>query len=600
MRRPFAVILILALVVSAVAWPAAPGHATDPLTYTEVGAATWTVTAGSWQNYDIYTAQSVPKGAICEIVVANTAAGSECTGGVRADGSSLNRYFSIHEAESGGVSTVTMLVKSDPTTGYIECYDGADIAFYLMGYYQGVDYYELFDSYALTSATGWYDLGLSAPGGNLVHTVVLENLQQDTNWEQGVRAKGSSYQRSIKLHEAEAGGGSQVLWYVKSDASDVIQYYSNSATSKALYDIGYFGTTVYFVEYFDYSGGEYYVLSNTWTDKDVGAYWAGTDAYVHVFLSYHSDAANEHNVGIRTNGSGQNRYILLQEDEETSGVGYPFYTAAVDPDVNGIIEVGDSDSLSYQEHRDTGYIYASAGTTYNKAASLAVDWSGSASRAWTINKAASLAVDFAGVASRAWVINRAADVAVNFAWEATAFKSIERAAGLVIDIAVDASRSAIFRRSAAVVLDWAGLAARSVTFNRAADVAVSWAGQASRTVEYARAATASFIVELNAGRVATYARQASLDVAGAFSAVVELIHEGIGTVYERGAGLAITFTANGARVVTWARNAAQAFGFNFAGLYGEFGGGGVSQSGAWLLLIVFILIPVGLVLTRRR
>jgi hypothetical protein len=101
------------------------------------------VPAGTgWQDYDIFTNKSVPKGAVAEIVCANTNDAAARTLGVREDGSAINRYVMPHEAEGLGGSHVTMLVTVDASTGLIETYcdSTTGVTFYLTGYWTGVTF----------------------------------------------------------------------------------------------------------------------------------------------------------------------------------------------------------------------------------------------------------------------------------------------------------------------------------------------------------------------------------------------------------------------------------------------------------------------------
>ncbi|MFA5293665.1 MAG: endo-1,4-beta-xylanase, partial [Phycisphaerae bacterium] len=92
----------------------------------------WTPGNTGWTTKDL--SGEVPANAVAEIAIANIAADSLAIGGVRARGSSLNRYASMHEAEDGGRDFVTMTVQVDPNCE-IETYaDNTDrIRFVLLG-----------------------------------------------------------------------------------------------------------------------------------------------------------------------------------------------------------------------------------------------------------------------------------------------------------------------------------------------------------------------------------------------------------------------------------------------------------------------------------
>lgn len=187
-----------------------------------------TTPASTWNNYDIYTNLAVPKGSVVEIVLCNLEAGTEQTMGVRKDGSTLDRYFSIHEAESGGESTVTMVVQVDSSTGLIEVYTTSTTNYFrVLGYFTNSAYTEEWSSTTASGGLSWIDWDLGTDN-SLVHTIVAQSLQQDVLFGHGLRTNGdTAIDFTVNAHEPEAGGGSQVMWYVKSDSSDIIEYYVN-------------------------------------------------------------------------------------------------------------------------------------------------------------------------------------------------------------------------------------------------------------------------------------------------------------------------------------------------------------------------------------
>ncbi len=69
-----------------------------------------------WQEYDIYTNKSVPKGAIALIRMGHTVTTASRTLGVRTDGSSLNRYIQLSYSSGGNIG-YTAFVKVDSSTG---------------------------------------------------------------------------------------------------------------------------------------------------------------------------------------------------------------------------------------------------------------------------------------------------------------------------------------------------------------------------------------------------------------------------------------------------------------------------------------------------
>jgi len=227
---------------------------------------------GVWTDYDIFTNHGVPKGAIVEIALCNGTLANENLMGVRADGSALNRYISIHEAEDGGEVVYTMPVKVHSTTGLIEVYmeDVSDLhSFRILGYFTGCDFIETMATTAISTIGAWTDLDLGTANSR-VHSVIISSANQDVSWNGGVRTKGSSLERKLSyIHEPEANGGSGLMFYVKSDASDIIQYWINEGTSKSLIDLGYFGQETDFVENWQaFEAG----LSATWNSLTLPAW----------------------------------------------------------------------------------------------------------------------------------------------------------------------------------------------------------------------------------------------------------------------------------------------------------------------------------------
>ena len=206
---------------------------------------------GVWGNYDVTTNKGIPKGAIVEIAFCMEQTGTENTMGIRTDGSALNRYILIHEAEGGGQVLYTMPVKVHSTTGIIEAYhsDVSDLDnFRILGYFTNCDFTEAFGSNAVATINTWTDLDLGTHGG-LVHSVILSSQEQDVGFTGGIRTNGGAdLTRSLVIHEPEAGGESGFMFYVKSDVSDVIEYYISDTTTKLVYDLGYFDSAVDFVE----------------------------------------------------------------------------------------------------------------------------------------------------------------------------------------------------------------------------------------------------------------------------------------------------------------------------------------------------------------
>jgi hypothetical protein len=223
--------------------------------YTELDPSTknWagTGTDEAWGDYDLYTNEGVPKGAVAEIIIANTAAGTENITGIRTDGSGLARYVDIHEAEGGGETHVRMFVTCHATTGLIEVYgeDISDAIFYVVGYWTGVTFTELADTFAANGSGSWGDeiLATAACAGKVCH-IIARNNEDNVNNTMGVRANGSSLERKFNLHEPETGGANSADFLVQADSNYTIDVYSEDATNANFLNTGYFGTELDFTE----------------------------------------------------------------------------------------------------------------------------------------------------------------------------------------------------------------------------------------------------------------------------------------------------------------------------------------------------------------
>lgn len=306
--------------------------------YTELAPAVFAPANTDWQNYDIYTTNGVPKGAVAEIVVYNLNASAEYIGGVRTDGSALNRYLTIHEAEGGGISTCTFYVKVDSSTGLIETYanNTTNIRFALIGYWTGVDFTEAWGQLTAAGTGSFEDERLAQ--ANRVYAVTAVNAEETTN-SMGVRTDGSAIDRRFNMHEAEAGGVHAMTWIVKTDGDGDIEIYVADTTNNYFYNQGYFGSELDFVE----KWSKYDAGSTGWQDADLTADLDQDGRYVSFYCA-HGEAEAEYYCGVRANGGAVgNRYLQVHESEEaatsTDNSGFNGFTATAKSDSSGIVDV---------------------------------------------------------------------------------------------------------------------------------------------------------------------------------------------------------------------------------------------------------------------
>jgi len=241
---------------------------------------------GSWRNRNL-GAYGVGAGQVAELVIANTNDSDEMSGGVRKDGSSLNRTLDIHEAEEGGLDMATMFVKAGMDNNAaikVRAEDKDDITFYLIGYWSTPPgtYTELSNTLGSpTTDQAWEDRDLSGFGvpADAVAQIAIQNKYSSDENQIGIREKGSSLTRTITLQEAESGGSDVATLHVKTDENSIIQWYHEDVSEAHEYRLlGYW-------ELMDTFGTD---LAGHWKlDED-----SGTTA---------SDSSNKGNDGTLTN-----------------------------------------------------------------------------------------------------------------------------------------------------------------------------------------------------------------------------------------------------------------------------------------------------------
>jgi hypothetical protein len=299
---------------------------------------------GVWGNYDIFTAKGVPKGAVAEIILSNATAGTENTLGVRTDGSGEHRYVSLHEAEGGGQTHCRMFVTVHATTGLIECYH-SDVSdadyFYLVGYWGNVTFTEgyPYDNYSSFDAL-WTDISSWIPTtvADRVHHILAVTFNTETaaGGEAGVRANGSSLERKLKLHEAEAGGVNVLDFLVKADGSGIFKSYSTDNAYIRFYVIGYFGSEMDFVELWQ----NIPLTTTNWEAEDLTAY-LDADGRMVDFLLVHSAEAALLTLGVRDGDDAATERKLVEHEAESAGAGgeYTGFSMSAKSNASGVVNL---------------------------------------------------------------------------------------------------------------------------------------------------------------------------------------------------------------------------------------------------------------------
>ena len=208
--------------------------------------------SSSWNKKSL-SGYGVPSGAVAEVLVYNENQERQFRGGVRTSDSTAQRLFNLHEAESGGLDTATMLVKAgSDSLATIQVYSEAegDVDFYLMGYWDispGV-FTESFTELVNQPGAGniWQDVDLTALGvpADAVVSIALANGQTTAESQLGVRRKGSGLDRTLNLHEAESGGDDLGSMHANADSASTIQLFDqNTSQNHRFYLMGWWQLT---------------------------------------------------------------------------------------------------------------------------------------------------------------------------------------------------------------------------------------------------------------------------------------------------------------------------------------------------------------------
>jgi len=196
--------------------------------------------SNSWVPEDV-SDDGLGANQVAEVAMANTSTGAERLAGVREVGSTWQRRFNLHEAESGGVDAYSMMVNTNASADVeVFAQNAGDVDFYVLGYWNTPPgtYVENGTGAWTASTTSWEAIDLSGIGvpANAVVQVTIGNLNQSNERLMGVRTIGSSLDRRLDLHKAEAGGSERATWHVKVDAGSNLQSYSETSGTAYRFD----------------------------------------------------------------------------------------------------------------------------------------------------------------------------------------------------------------------------------------------------------------------------------------------------------------------------------------------------------------------------
>jgi hypothetical protein len=201
--------------------------------------------ANSWVSEDV-SDEGLGPNQVAEVVIVNTSTSNERLAGIRVMGSGVQRRFDIHEADSGGVDAVSLMVNTDASSR-IEAYaeSTGDIDFYVVGYWSTPPgtYNETGGSNGqVTAASTWQsnDLtGFGIPADSIAQFVLANDSDNSAN-NMGVRSISSTLNRLIDLQEAKDGGSNLASMHVNVDGSSQVEWYAESGGAERLfYPVGW-------------------------------------------------------------------------------------------------------------------------------------------------------------------------------------------------------------------------------------------------------------------------------------------------------------------------------------------------------------------------
>jgi hypothetical protein len=314
----------------------------------------------AWYDYDIFTLNAIPKGAVVEIIGCNPIDASNYYLGVRIDGSTLERRILLNEAEDGGNTTTRFIATVDNSTGLIEVWGDNDWlsnafpSYYIVGYWNEITFIEQWVKYEVTGAEdgGWWitdgiELSLQP---DKTHLISITNDAVGTELGGGVRKTVETRGRWAYINEAEGGGNSTISLYVQSDTSNKISVFSAVFDDVRFYNQGYMNNSnIEFMSYYDYPSESGYINGN-WEVYNLYGVIVPRN-YIADFLCMNDATGLERNVGVRENGTTVKRYIQVREAE--SGV-FASYGMTVNTDDAGAVEVF-GDDYGDVRHTFIGY-----------------------------------------------------------------------------------------------------------------------------------------------------------------------------------------------------------------------------------------------------
>lgn len=293
------------------------------------------LTEGSWTQYNIANLHSIPSGSVVEVIITNKDTGKEYWGGVRENGTILDRRVQLHEAEGGGVTTCRMFTKMLGNLIQYYTQENTDIVFTIVGYWENVDFTELFSKAPFSGVGSWASVQLSDPNAADRVCHFLLDIEDENSYTLGVRTVGSSLERKILAHEAEGGGSSTIDMIAKASATYHISQYTSGGAADYLIHTGYFGAELDFIE--GYTEVDAVLSGGVWGQMDMSAY-LDEDGRVCDFLLANDVYSSEYFIGVRDgDDTTTNRYIEEHEGEGDIAKDYPGFGMSAKSNSSGMV-----------------------------------------------------------------------------------------------------------------------------------------------------------------------------------------------------------------------------------------------------------------------
>jgi len=486
------------------------------ITYTPMCHDLYPSTINTWVEYDIYTEKGIPKGAIVEILCWNPLQASECIMGVRTKGSSLERKIDIHEAEGGGATTATMLVKTDPVDGKIELYTQFIATWFMtVGYFEGCDFTERFDD--LGTSPGWWedkDLSVFGAPANSVAQVLVTNQEDALVISLGVRTNDSSLERKLAFDEAEGGGSNALSFIVKCDGNSLIEVYRVGTGTAVYYLLGWLSSNVDFTEA--------WTQVNFASSKDDGIWQSRTLTHpeansIVAFALTHTDSGAETWIGLREEGSSLNR--ILQEHEAEGG-GATGFQICVTVDALKKLEIrctDASESLFYY----SGYFseIEAEGEEYLRFVSQTLSLQGASFRFCVFGRIGSQGISLSSGVERTWSTSRFTSAAITMTPVALRTWSLTRVQTQDMSFVFNTftKLGQLFEGMVDLGLTLASNAARSWTLLREVSQGISASVEGSRILGAFRTLTQGMTMTSGMERTLTAIRTASQSITSSFN-----------------------------------------------------------------------------------